>query len=113
MNQQEKIDLIVKLKEAGKTWWEISESFKTPYTSPDYISPEMCRYRYNKAKGLLKIKNSGMDLRDYFAAKAMQAIMTNNTLLQDAAEFKDDNSEISIAEYAYAHADAMMEARKK
>ncbi len=55
--------------------------------------------------------DNGMDLRDYFAAKAMHAIMTNDVLLMDAAEYKDCDSELHIAKYAYMHADAMMEVR--
>ena len=51
---------------------------------------------------------SGMDLRDYFAAKAMQAIIG-----------KSDDRSLDIGEidnwigsYAYVVADAMMEARE-
>jgi hypothetical protein len=53
--------------------------------------------------------SSGMDLRDYFAAKAMEAI------IQKA----DDRStvigevELWVGSYAYKVADAMIEARKK
>jgi hypothetical protein len=42
----------------------------------------------------------GITLRDYFAAKAMQAFMQN---------FKNDND---ISRYAYALSDAMMKARE-
>lgn len=42
----------------------------------------------------------GMDLRDYFAAKAMQAMVN---------EYDDFNM---MSKYAYIMADAMMEARK-
>ena len=49
--------------------------------------------------------NHGMDLRDYFAAKAMQALL-NSSYYQSA----DDDK---IAEYSYEAADAMMEARSK
>jgi len=45
----------------------------------------------------------GMDLRDYFAAKAMQVIMS-----RDDFEFEDD-----AWENAYDAADAMMKARDK
>lgn len=54
----------------------------------------------------------GMDLRDYFAAKAMQVLM---------AETDGDNDDIpgaprweshQVAELAYDHADAMMKARQ-
>jgi hypothetical protein len=54
----------------------------------------------------------GMDLRDYFAAKAMQAIISNDNLLRQASEYYDVGSEESIAILAYEQAHAMMEARK-
>ena len=57
--------------------------------------------------------NVGMDLRDYFAAKAMQAIITNDNLLKQASEYHDAGSEASIAMLAYEQADAMMEARNE
>ena len=55
----------------------------------------------------------GMDLRDYFAAKAMQAIMTNDTLLMEIDQYQDCGSEYKIARYAYNHADAMMKIRSQ
>ena len=50
----------------------------------------------------------GMDLRDYFAAKAMQAIITR------CDEKSSEINEIGnwIGDYAYEVANAMMEARK-
>ena len=47
------------------------------------------------------LKN-GMDLRDYFAAKAMQGLLASDVCA----------SKVDFAENAYALADAMMEARK-
>jgi hypothetical protein len=47
----------------------------------------------------------GMDLRDYFAAKAMQALITN-------FEFKGTQIKDITPINAYQIADAMMEARK-
>lgn len=47
---------------------------------------------------------NGMDLRDYFAAKAMQGIMSK--------EHYDGTYE-SVAKYAYKCADEMMKARLK
>lgn len=44
----------------------------------------------------------GMDLRDYFAAKAMQALL----------EFDKDDDEAWVVERAYEYADAMMKARQ-
>lgn len=49
--------------------------------------------------------HSGMDLRDYFAAKAMQAMITH-------PDSRDDVSADIYAKGAYVMADAMMEARK-
>lgn len=46
--------------------------------------------------------HTGMTLRDYFAAKAMQALAANQAW-----------SEESIAEAAYRQADAMMKERTK
>ena len=43
----------------------------------------------------------GMDLRDYFAAKAMQTMLT-----------WDDFGSFNVSQEAYMMADAMMEARK-
>lgn len=48
-----------------------------------------------------------MTLRDYFAAKAMQAFIRNQV---GTSEWVGDEK---IAEYAYELADAMLEARSK
>jgi hypothetical protein len=47
----------------------------------------------------------GMSLRDYFAAKAMQAIITNHKL--------EDCDDFVVAANAYQMADFMLEARGK
>jgi len=47
----------------------------------------------------------GMTLRDYFAAKAMQAIITNHKL--------EDCDDFVVAANAYQMADFMLEARGK
>ena len=52
-------------------------------------------------------KEEGMELRDYFAAKAMQAFI--NAWVTTS---KYPNSDIEVADYAYTMADAMIEARK-
>lgn len=44
----------------------------------------------------------GIDLRDYFAAKALQGLLASNVCA----------SKVDFAENAYALADAMMEARR-
>lgn len=57
------------------------------------------------------IPSSGMDLRDYFAAKAMQAILPTC----DGHSFGPEpgNSNDRLAKCAYAVADAMLAARTK
>jgi hypothetical protein len=68
-------------------------------------------------------KTAGMNLRDYFAAKAMPMVFkfTKNCIENDGGIFeigdvereKDMSSQISVvAEFCYIFADAMMEARK-
>lgn len=47
--------------------------------------------------------DNGMDLRDYFAAKALTGLLTEANM-----NYKDD----AVAELAYSLADAMMKARK-
>lgn len=56
----------------------------------------------------------GMNLRDYFAAKAMQVWMFDNAMRAlnketDGLSFNDED----IAEFAYATADAMLKARNE
>ena len=51
------------------------------------------------------LKNDGMTLRDYFAAKAMQSLIEKST--------GEDNEIFYAAEDAYFYADAMMKARVK
>jgi len=54
------------------------------------------------------VQEDGMDLRDYFAAKAMQAIITRC----DEKSSEIEHIDTWIGSYAYTVADAMMEARK-
>jgi len=56
--------------------------------------------------------HSGMTLRDYFAAKAMQGFLSNDNLLRESCKWHKDGSETSIAVLAYDQADAMMKARE-
>ena len=61
-------------------------------------------YREN----VIGIKQSnGMDLRDYFACHAMQAIIANSDRFSNHIEEIDK----WVGHYAYTVADAMMEAR--
>lgn len=52
----------------------------------------------------------GMDLRDYFAAKAMQGMLANKGVIYNKNADEDDKSG---ATRAYKIADAMMKAREK
>ena len=68
--------------------------------------------------GMMDLKSDGMDLRDYFAAKAMVAILAEEMRTYKALEFTDNGEEIPstdlkwISHRAYYMADAMMESRK-
>jgi hypothetical protein len=53
--------------------------------------------------GSMSMQSDGMDLRDYFAAKAMQGFI----LARD-----DSFTNKTVARWSYEMADAMMEARK-
>jgi hypothetical protein len=56
----------------------------------------------------------GMDLRDYFAAKAMQALVNNKAVNQTVKEVKNpDVLPKLVSGMAYEIADAMMKAREK
>ena len=55
----------------------------------------------------------GMDMRDYFASAAMQAFTRNACQLNIAHVEVNWDDHASIADVAYALADAMLEARKK
>lgn len=49
-------------------------------------------------------EESGMTLRDYFAAKALQGVMACNGIYED---------EKKLAQWCYEQADAMLEAREQ
>ena len=61
-----------------------------------------------------EFESAGMDLRDYFAAKAMQGLVTSDKAIKNA--ITGEVLELNWTQYsisAYQLADAMMEARKK
>ena len=66
----------------------------------------------------MDLKSDGMDLRDYFASKAMVAILAEEMRTYKAFEFTDNGEELPstdlkwVSHRAYYMADAMMEARK-
>jgi hypothetical protein len=57
----------------------------------------------------------GMDLRDYFAAKAMQEILKDyfmeDRYIGDKLDFVDMYTEERVAQLSYGMADAMLKAR--
>jgi hypothetical protein len=59
-------------------------------------------------------QDSGMSLRDYFAAKAMQGIYAcpDHVTEPDGSDGPDPLTDIDIARLAYAMADAMLKARE-
>lgn len=57
--------------------------------------------------GEFRIPESGMTLRDYFAAKAMQGLCTDTNF-----PFYEDRHKINLANTAYFVADAMLKARE-
>ena len=57
--------------------------------------------------GATQYAQEGMDLRDYFAAKALQGLIHHF----DFGTFRDDP--MRLAWWAYDAADAMLEAREK
>lgn len=58
--------------------------------------------------------HEGMTLRDYFAAKVMQSILTNDPLLKTIlkGQKKDENNLDNIAKQSYQMADAMLKQRE-
>jgi hypothetical protein len=63
----------------------------------------------NKSEGY-----SGMTLRDYFAAKAMQGYISNPTVTQTLADnLTDEHPLVYITEMAYEAADAMLKQREE
>jgi len=58
---------------------------------------------------------NGMTLRDYFAAKAMQAILTNeasHSVVMKVSHELAMTEELAISKMSYVMADAMMKARE-
>jgi len=54
----------------------------------------------------------GMTMRDYFAGKAMQALISNNDALAWNLDNHEDDGDIRIAVRAYILADAMIIVRE-
>ena len=61
--------------------------------------------------GVSHITEQGMTLRDYFAAKAMQVLMTETDGINDDNPGSPRWQSSEVAELAYEQADAMLAAR--
>ena len=57
------------------------------------------------------VSHGGMDLRDYFAAKAMQIVGKNWCLVEYSKD--DKRMDESVANFCYQIADSMMKAREQ
>lgn len=57
--------------------------------------------------GMQFVAQEGMELRDYFSAKAMQGILSNHAMIDTAT----DQTLEWVAKNAYKTADAMLKAR--
>ncbi len=57
-------------------------------------------------------REEGMELRDYFAAKAMQALINNEVVIEEAEAHEADFPQL-VAHLAYDMADEMMKAREE
>jgi hypothetical protein len=72
--------------------------------------------RQNGSGAFIDDAVDGMELRDYFAAKAMQAVLSNasmNQALEVVAHRRNERPGQSIAVMAYQVADAMLAERSK
>lgn len=68
----------------------------------------------NRAGMDYQCMEAGMALRDYFAAKAMQAFLSNTETLERMSNTASENlipPEFAVATAAYALADQMLKAR--
>ena len=63
--------------------------------------------------GVSHITEQGMTLRDYFAAKAMQVLMTETDGINDDNSGSPSWQSSEVAELAYEQADAMLVAREQ
>lgn len=78
-----------------------------PFADPVFTQPMKGQWENRKS--------TGMDLRDYFAARAMQANLSSPEFLQvvTAEQANGKSCAERVAKISYLYADAMMEAREK
>jgi len=77
-------------------------AFPRPYSHDDYL------------EDIDYLAQDGMTLRDYFAAHAMQAMLSNTEFLVRVIADQDvgDNPKERVSNVAFAYADEMMKARE-
>lgn len=80
---------------------------------PVYPGKAMDVFEMNERGQMELVYSSGITLRDYFAAKAMQSIvLTEHYQKMGTPTFKYEYIGTALAEDAYRVADAMLKARK-
>lgn len=72
--------------------------------------PHMAKVHVLDGNSIIReeITSGGMDLRDYFAAKAMQAIISKQPHLDRPIIFISEDRVNNVAAGAYLYADAML-----
>jgi hypothetical protein len=87
-------------------WEEIFSEWDGPEDVHEMLCDQAKDINHLKADNAkLRDLHKGMSIRDYFAAKAMQALSNG--------EWPDARDSLLIAERAYAMADAMIKARSQ
>jgi hypothetical protein len=86
-----------------------TRNFPPPTGGPAFPTQRVELNNEGVVKGF-GVMNDGMTMRDYFAAKAMQAMFTGAVI--EAITMDQDIDCDKAAKTAYTMADAMLEARK-
>lgn len=70
---------------------------------------------HNEHSGQIKIHSEGMTLRDYFAAKAMQSLLSNQGNIEYIPDADKARNKLltSLSKDAFDVADAMLKEREK
>lgn len=82
----------------------MSDKIENPSAFPVVVAGD------EKAGWLPEVVQEGMDLRDYFAAKALPIIMENYAVITTVKNI-DTDIELKLSQRAYKYADAMLKAR--
>lgn len=76
--------------------------------------PQITRLRKEGSGGHFtpQYDEGGISLRDYFAAKAMQAFISRADIAQAMSDYADGYYDEKVAQWAYESADAMLKRRQ-